>query len=160
MPTALDKIATRAAPIAPAGAEPFTKPTAYEGEVSRITSENVFAIVRGFSLSRETLVDIVGPPPEVGDRLAVIVTDDKRAVGFPLGAPRAYRAMVGDGIATSIVVTHGLGTRDVMVTVRLAAAPYTEEGIENQATTEDTVTLVFGTPPTLNQFRVMILPVA
>ena len=69
---------------------------------------------------------------------------------------KTYSQDVGDNSATAIVVTHNLNTRDVQVSLRQTGAPYSEVMIENEATTVNTVTLRFGTAPTLAQYRVTI----
>lgn len=69
---------------------------------------------------------------------------------------KTFSQDVGDNSATVIVVTHNLNTRDVLVGLRATGAPYNEVVVENEATTVNTVTLRFGTAPTLAQFRVTI----
>ncbi|MGW0682878.1 hypothetical protein ACWD2L_05890 [Streptomyces sp. NPDC002754] len=69
---------------------------------------------------------------------------------------RQYAAAIGDGSTTNIVVTHGLGTRDVDVTVRNASSPYEEVIVDNEATSTTTVTLRFATAPTSSQYRVTV----
>ena len=69
---------------------------------------------------------------------------------------KTFSQDVGDGSATVIVVTHNLNTRDVQVALRATGAPYNEVLVENEATTLNTLTLRFGTAPTLAQYRVTI----
>lgn len=69
---------------------------------------------------------------------------------------KTYSQDVGDNVATVIVVTHNLNTRDVQVSLRATGAPYNEAVVENEATTLNTVTLRFGTAPTNAQYRVTI----
>lgn len=69
----------------------------------------------------------------------------------------SFATLVGDGAATSIVVTHGLGTRDVNVAVRLAATPFTVEPVDWAATTINTVTLTFGSAPAADEFRCVVM---
>jgi hypothetical protein len=68
----------------------------------------------------------------------------------------SYAANVGDGTATSITVTHSLGTRDVAVTLYTNSSPYDEVLVDSERTTTDTVTLKFSEAPTSNQYRVVI----
>lgn len=70
---------------------------------------------------------------------------------------RRYNADVGNGLATQIDVTHGLGTRDVIVQVRENASPYAQviPDVEMLSTTQ--VRLRFAVAPTSNQFRVTVL---
>lgn len=89
-------------------------------------------------------------------------TDDARAV-TPLklanytGFARGYAVDVGDGSATSYVVTHNLGSRDVIVMVRDNSSPYAEVICDVEVTTTNTVTLVFASAPTSNKYRVIVV---
>ena len=62
---------------------------------------------------------------------------------------------LGDGVATSFVLTHNLNTTSVSVTLR-----YVSSGAElitdNAATTANTVTITFGKPPAANSISVKI----
>lgn len=67
---------------------------------------------------------------------------------------KRYSADIGDGSATSIAVTHNLGTTDVQVTVKQGTA-FVE--CQADATDANTVTLGFNTAPALNALRVTII---
>jgi hypothetical protein len=67
-----------------------------------------------------------------------------------------YAANVGDGSATSITVTHNLGTKDVQVTIYDNSSPYAEVICDVQHTSTTAVTLLFSIAPTLNQYRVVV----
>ena len=69
---------------------------------------------------------------------------------------RKYSADVGDNSSTSITVTHSLGTRDVQVTLYDASSPYAEVVCDVQHAGTNTVTLLFSTAPTTNQYRVVV----
>jgi len=89
-------------------------------------------------------------------------TDDARIV-TPLklntwsGAPKRYAASFGDGSATSYTITHNLATRDITVAIYSNSGSYDEIECDVEHTTINTVTLVFATAPTSNQFRVVVL---
>lgn len=70
-------------------------------------------------------------------------------------AVRKASANVGNGAATSIAVTHNLGTQDVTVGVREVA---TQAGVlvDWVATDTNTVTLTFATAPASNAYRVTV----
>ncbi len=68
---------------------------------------------------------------------------------------RKYAASVGDGSATSITVTHGLGTLDVQVQVYEVASGATVECDVTRGSTSQ-VTLGFAVAPTSNQYRVLV----
>jgi hypothetical protein len=66
---------------------------------------------------------------------------------------------IGNGSSTSFTITHNLGTRDVMVSVREVASPYAEvyATLDALAATTDTVTIAFDSAPSTNQFRVTVM---
>lgn len=68
----------------------------------------------------------------------------------------AYATDVGDGSTLAYVVTHALGTRDVLVDVRETASPYAYVFPTIEATSASTITVTFATAPTANQYRVII----
>ena len=89
-------------------------------------------------------------------------TDDLRIV-TPLklnswsGAPKRYAASFGDGSATSYTITHNLATRDITVAIYSNSGSYDEIECDVEHTTINTVTLVFATAPSSNQFRAVVL---
>lgn len=70
---------------------------------------------------------------------------------------RKYSVAVGDGSATSITVTHSLGTRDVVVSVRETAGTYAKVEPDIEMATTNTVTVSFATAPTSNQYTVTVI---
>lgn len=74
-----------------------------------------------------------------------------------LGFMTRFAGDVGDGSATSIDVTHNLGTKDVHVTVWDNTTPFAEQMVEVRHKTTNVVTLVFAVAPTTNQFRVVVI---
>jgi len=89
-------------------------------------------------------------------------TDDARIV-TPLklktwsSAPKRYAADFGDGSATSYTITHNLASRDLTVAIYRNSGNYDEVECDVEHTTTNTITLVFATAPTSNQFRVVVL---
>lgn len=69
---------------------------------------------------------------------------------------RSYSADIGNGSATSITVTHNLGTRDVSVQIFENSGNYDTVEADVQRTSVNSVTLVFAVAPTSNQYRVTI----
>ena len=74
-----------------------------------------------------------------------------------LGATTKVSASIGDGSATSIVVTHNLNTRDLSVSLFEVAAPYAQVFTDVELTTADTLTLAFSVAPSASQYRVVII---
>jgi hypothetical protein len=66
---------------------------------------------------------------------------------------KKYAVAIGDGTSTSIVVTHNLGTQDVISVVYTATAPYDEVLCDVQHTSTTTSTLLFTVAPTTGQYR-------
>lgn len=88
-------------------------------------------------------------------------TDDATAV-TPLkmitylnNAVGGYAANIGNGSATSFALTHGLNTRDVIVSV-YDNATYEEVFTDVVATSTTVVTVAFASAPTSNAYRVVI----
>jgi len=71
-------------------------------------------------------------------------------------AVRKYATSVGDNSSTSYTVTHNLGTKDVIVGVYDNSSPYADVVCDIQHATTDTVTVLFSTAPTTNQYRVVV----
>lgn len=69
---------------------------------------------------------------------------------------RKYSATIGDGTATTLTVTHNLGTQDVSVTIRDASsnAVVLADVVPN---TTNTVQITFATAPASGAFRVTVL---
>ena len=67
-----------------------------------------------------------------------------------------YTATIGDGSTSSIAVTHNLGTKDVYVSV-YDNSTGDEELVQLQRTSTTVVTILFGTAPATNAYRVVVL---
>jgi len=67
-----------------------------------------------------------------------------------------YATSIGDGAATSYTVTHGLNTRDVIVSVYDNTSPWAEVITDVAHTSVNTVTIAFSVAPTSNQYRVVV----
>lgn len=74
----------------------------------------------------------------------------------PAVVARKASATVGDGTATTLTITHNLGTQDVLVSVRETStnAGVLCDWVSNGA---NTVQLTFGTAPTAGQYKVTVV---
>lgn len=63
---------------------------------------------------------------------------------------------LGDS-TTTFVITHNLGTDDVVIQVRYAAGSKAVVEPDIEITSANTVTLRFNQPPALNQFRATVM---
>jgi hypothetical protein len=92
---------------------------------------------------------------DAGTDDARIITPQKLANWS--GRLRKVSANVGDGSATSYVVTHNLNTRDVIIRVFPNSGQYDDVEVDVQRTSTTTATLVFATAPASNAYRVVVL---
>jgi len=74
-----------------------------------------------------------------------------------LGATTKYAANVGDGTATSITVTHNLGSMDVVVSLREVASPYNGVMCDWQVVDNNSIKLLFATAPASGAYRVVVI---
>lgn len=110
-----------------------------------------------------TLTDLVagngltktGNTLDVGAGTGITVAADSVAIDTTVVA-RKYAATIGDGSATSIAVTHNLGSKDVVVSFRDAS---TDAAVvaDWTATSTNVVTANFATAPASNAIRVAVI---
>jgi hypothetical protein len=74
-----------------------------------------------------------------------------------LVVPSTYNTTVGDGAATSYVITHSLGTRNVVVQVYSSTTPWAEVNCDISMTSTTTITLAFAVAPTAAQYTVVVI---
>jgi hypothetical protein len=74
-----------------------------------------------------------------------------------LAVPTIFAQDIGDGSSTSIVVTHNLGTKDVLWQLYDKTTPFSDQMPDFRRTSTTTATLVFSVAPTTNQYRVVIM---
>ena len=79
-------------------------------------------------------------------------------IGLSNTAAQAVAFNIGNGTDKDIVVTHNLGTKDLIVSVVKNASPYNVVLANWEATTTDTITIgTFATAPGTNAYRVVII---
>jgi len=88
-----------------------------------------------------------------GDGLAV--TADSVKIDRAIVVTK-YATNIGDGTATSYTVTHGLATKDVIVSIYDNASPYAEVETDVEHTTTNTITVLFSVAPTTDKYRVVV----
>jgi hypothetical protein len=74
-----------------------------------------------------------------------------------LGGTRKHAALIGDGSATTITVTHNLNTKDVAVEVYEVASPYQKVYPDIVHATVDTTDFVFAQAPGNDAYRAVII---
>ena len=99
---------------------------------------------------------LTGNDFSVGQGAGILVTADAIAIDTSVVA-RKVAATIGDASATSFVVTHNLGTLDVIPTVYRNGGSYDEVECDIEHTSTNTITVRFiGFVPSAGQFRVVI----
>jgi hypothetical protein len=86
----------------------------------------------------------------------VIGTTPLSIVQFSAASVGRYSATIGDGVTTAIVVTHGLGTQDVVMVCRMSGTPWSAVECDMAATSTTTATFTFAVAPASNAYRVTI----
>lgn len=107
------------------------------------------SIVDGAPGTLDTLNEIAAA---LGDNPAAI-TDLMTAVAL---RNRTVAATIGDGTATSFLVTHGLGSRDVTVQIYETGGSFNTVNTSIARTTTDAVTVSFANPPAAGAYRVVV----
>lgn len=74
-------------------------------------------------------------------------TSSKRVIIKGPGDKDFYSETIGDGSSSTIVVTHNLGSKNIVPVVRNVSSPYEVVEVLAQATTVDSVTLDFSSAP-------------
>lgn len=72
------------------------------------------------------------------------------------GRAKRYATSIGDGAATSYVVTHNLNTLDVQIYCYENGGSKREVFVEKQHTSTTTCTIIFDTAPASNAYRVVV----
>lgn len=67
-----------------------------------------------------------------------------------------YLTTIGNGSSSTFTLTHGLSTRDIVVSFTQANSPYESFTTTWEATTLNTITVYFDSPPTSNSIRVSV----
>lgn len=62
----------------------------------------------------------------------------------------SYSVTIGDGSSTNFTISHGFGTRNIILVARNANSPYESVDVRWEATTTNSVTLDFSAPPESN----------
>lgn len=92
----------------------------------------------------------------VGAGTGITVAADTVSIDTAV-VPGKFSVDIGDGAAVAYVVTHNLGTRDVVVSVRRTTTPWDVILADVEATSTTTVTVRFSTAPTSAQYRVTVV---
>ena len=116
------------------------------------------------SYTDTALADLVGSAPAALDtlyELAAALGDDPTfattITNLIAQKTGKYTAAVGDGTTTVFTITHNLGSRDVVVSIRETSSPYAQVYTDVEMTTENSITLRFAEAPSSNQYTVTVV---
>lgn len=98
---------------------------------------------------------LTGSTLDVGQGTGITVSADSIAVDTAVVA-RKYNTTVGDGAATSYVITHNLGNQWCTVQVFRNSGSFDQIECDIELTSTNTATLRFAVAPTSAQYRVVI----
>jgi len=96
----------------------------------------------------------------VGAGTGIVVNTDRVTVDRATNGatvPFKYATTIGDGSTLAYTVTHGLGTRDVVVSVYTNGSPYDEVVCDVEHTTTTTCIIRFAVAPTTNAYAVVVM---
>jgi hypothetical protein len=111
----------------------------------------------GLTSTGATMNVVAGATPGSGGPGGGLVADADDIVIDTAVVARKFSVDVGDNASTSIVLTHNLGTLDVLVQVYVKGTGGALVDCDVQHTTTNTVTLVFAVAPTAAQYRATVL---
>lgn len=135
---------TAAGTLAASGASATT----YGGSATQVTTFTVDA--KGRITSAPTNVTIT---PAWSSITSKPTTRDGYGI---TDVPRKFAQAITGG-ATSEVITHNLGTRDVVVSVVRAATPWDEVECDVEMTSTNTITLRFAVAPAAGEYRITVV---
>jgi chloramphenicol 3-O-phosphotransferase len=140
------------------GAGGFPARTAAFTYAARTITGNAGRIVltNGDGVAGNPTIDLASGIATAGTYDRVTVDTYGRVTGGTLTTAMGFAGNIGDGTTTSIVVTHNLGTKDVIAVVYDNTTPFGEVYCEIRHTSTTTLTLVFNTAPSATQYRVVI----
>lgn len=125
------------------------------GAITLDTTALTFAVFDAVvSYTNGNGLDLTGTTFSVRPHTGISVTASGVAVDTTV-VVRKYAQTIGDGSATSIAVTHNLGTQDVTVSIREVGTNASVEA-DWTATSTNVVTFGFAVAPTSNSLRVVI----
>lgn len=128
-----------------------------DGDVTIGTTDLSFTVMSGGSTTYTAGagLTLTGSTFDIGAGTGIIVGADSISIDTAVIASK-YAANVGNGAATSITVTHNLGTKDVGVEVYRNSSPWDTVYCEVQRPDVNTITLIFGSAPASGAYRVVV----
>lgn len=130
-------------------------------QVNGVIGTNAF-VFSAFGTGASSATETTSGIAEIATQAETDTGSDDARIVTPLKlktspyAAKRYSAAIGDGTATSIVVTHNLNSNDVEVSVRETGGSKRLVICEVQITSVNTVTVLFDLAPTASQYTVAV----
>jgi hypothetical protein len=120
------------------------------------TYNNVATEVRPFTVDAKGRVTGIGAAVTIAPLWASIASKPTTLAGFGItDGVRKYAAAIV-GTTTSEVITHSLGTRDVVVMLYRSTTPWDQVEADVEMTSINTITLRFATAPSAGEYRIVV----
>lgn len=132
------------------------KPTTFAPSAHNHVAADISDLPAFVNSAIASVIDTTAGSNDALDTLSEILTRIQANSDGIADRAKRYAQTIGDGSATTIVVTHNLNTRDLIVRLYNATS-YAVEETDIVHTTVNTVTLVFAVAPTVGQYRVVIV---
>lgn len=116
----------------------------FDSQVRAIRIDQMAAPTAPVSLGSQKITNLATP------------TSSADAVNKSYVDSLGYNASVGNGVLTTITVTHNLNSRDILVNVWQTSPPYGRVECDIVADTVNSIQLSFMSAPTNNQYRVCV----
>lgn len=132
----------------PAGAS--AKASVAENNAKEYTDSKIAELIGSAPETLDTLYEIaeaLGSDPNFATTILTSLAEKTKK----------YTQQIGNGSNTVIEVSHGLGSRDVIVQLRETASPYAVVMTDVEMTTTNKITLRFAKAPATNEYTVTII---
>lgn len=127
-----------------------------------IGTTSLITVTNGDGIAGNPTITVGANVYTVGGATPVAITDGGTGATtaiqarINLGTAGKYSVDLGDGASVSYTITHNLNTKDVIVALRDNITPFAMVQTDWQATTVNTITVIFSVAPTTNKYRVIV----
>lgn len=106
------------------------------------------------------VASLIGDATEDADTLAEIealIKANREDLDLMTTVAHKYKEVIGDGVATEHTISHELGTRDVVVSIRRNVAPYDVVMADIEIVDDNSVLIRTATPMASEAFKVVVI---
>lgn len=122
---------------------------------------SIYAAVSGVTANVSSINDIEDVVITAATPGQVISWDGSNWINSTIsvggGSVNSYAVTIGDSTNLSYVITHNLGTRDIVLQARNVASPYESYNVAWEATTINTATVYFDSAPAVDSVRIKVI---